>query len=245
MLNGTVKSISEDVADVYIINKTTKKATITSAEGAFRIEVTLNDTLQFSALTYQKKEIVVNTVILNSKAITVTLDSFVNELDEVTIMPYNLSGNLGSDAGGLNIGQVVTAGTLGLPNANAKTYTQSERLLKEAASVSVTGTTSGLGAGGAVSLNPIINAITGRTKMLKKRVAIDKQYARTLRVQGMYVDSTFVKELKIPEDRINDFMYFCEVDENFNAIADGGDALRLWSFLRRKSKIYRVNNSLD
>jgi len=94
-------------------------------------------------------------------------------------------------------------------------------------------------------LDPIINAITGRTKMLKNRVKIDKTYARTQRVQNFYVDSIFMQDLKIPYEKIDDFMYFCEVDSTFQTTVDTHDKLKIWEFLIQKSEIYRKSNELD
>lgn len=240
IVQGKVQSTQKDVADVYIQNISFQKSTITDAAGNFTIPARVNDTLVFSALTYQKKEIVVTNAIFSSKEITVTLTEFVNELDEVTVRPYNLSGNLSTDLGTLQTDPVVTSNTLGLPNANVKKLTQSQRLLKEASFGPFS-----VGTLMSVPFNPIINAISGRTKMLKKRVALDKSYRRTQGVQELYVDSLFVRDLKIPLERIHDFMYFCEVDDGFESVADSGDQLRIWDFLMTKSIAYRKNNELD
>jgi len=121
-----------------------------------------------------------------------------------------------------------------LPNAGVRVITQSERKLFEAKS-----------GGGLIPLNPIINAITGRTKMLKNRVKIDAAYTRTQRVQNFYIDSIFVAELKIPKSKVDDFMYFCEVDSSFQATVDTHDKLKIWEFLVNKSMLYRENNNLD
>jgi hypothetical protein len=94
-------------------------------------------------------------------------------------------------------------------------------------------------------LDPIINAITGRTKMLKNRVKVDKTYLQTQQVQNYYADSLFVSTLKIPMEKIDDFMYFCEVDENFQTVLDSEDKLKLWDFMLEKSRAYRKNNQLD
>ena len=99
--------------------------------------------------------------------------------------------------------------------------------------------------GGLIPLNPILNAISGRTKMLKNRVNIDNTYARTQRVQEFYADSIFKADLKIPYEKIDDFMYFCEVDSVFQATVDTRDKLKIWEFLVKKSVIYRDNNDLD
>lgn len=233
-LQGKVVSETKDIADVHVLNTTTKKATITNAYGYFSIPVRLNDTLVFSAVQFKRKEMVISTSMLESKIIFVTLEEGLTELDEVVVMPYNLSGTLDQDVENLETEPVVTASTLGLPNAYVKPPTKAERELYEAVS-----------GAGLVPLNPILNAISGRTKMLKKRLARDKKYARTGRVRAFYADSLFIGELKIPEAKIDDFMYFCEVDTEFSALVDTHDRLKIWSFLRQKSVVYRENNGLE
>jgi len=96
-----------------------------------------------------------------------------------------------------------------------------------------------------MSFDPLINAITGRTKMLKERLARNKKYSRTLRVRAFYADSLYETELKIPEDNIDDFMHFCEVDPNFQTVVDTHDRFKIWEFMRKKSLTYRENNDLD
>ncbi len=233
-LDGKVQNKGRNIPDVHVMNITANKATITDANGNFSIAVQLNDTIQFSAVQFKRKTLVVTASVLQSKSMIVPLEEFVNELDEVVVRPYDLTGDISRDMERLNTGGVVTASTLGLPNAYARDWTQSERKLNEA--------TTG---GGIVPLNPILNAITGRTKMLKKRLARDEKYARTGRVRDFYVDSLFIKELKIPKEKIEDFMYFCEVDTVFSGTVDTHDRLKIWEFLKSKSVAYRENNKLD
>lgn len=244
-LEGRVYSEDGDIAATHVLNTTSKRATITDTNGFFEIAAKINDTLVFSAVQYKRKEMVVSLDMLESKLLLVPLENALTELEEVVVTPYNLSGDMAKDLENLSIEPVVTASTLGLPNAYAKKFSQSERLLREASAMSVTGTTSGLGAGGAVSLNPIINAITGRTKMLKNRVKRDKAYERTDRVRAFYADSLFTTELGIPENKVEDFLYFCEVDSTFQATVDTHDRLRIWELLNRKSLVYREANQMD
>jgi hypothetical protein len=233
-LEGKVQSADGDVAATHVLNTTTGKATITDIDGYFSIPVSLHDTVLFSAVQYKKKEIVITLSLLESKSVRITLEEALTELDEVIVRPYNLSGDLGLDAKSLQAKRVVTASTLGLPNAYVRVPTQSERQLYEA--------TSG---GGLIPLNPILNGISGRTKMLKQQVARDAKYARTDRVKAFYADSLFVKDLKIPLLKIDDFMYFCEVDPYFQTLVDTHDQLRIWEYMRKKSVAYRKNNELD
>ncbi|WP_350287955.1 carboxypeptidase-like regulatory domain-containing protein [uncultured Croceitalea sp.] len=230
----------KDVTGVTIQNISTKRATITDLDGNFSIEVKLNDTLVFSAVQFKRKVLPISKALMETPFITVPLEEFVNELREVVVQPFDLSGNLDTDVTGLQLSKDVSAEALGLPNAHSKIPTQSERKLQQA-----TYGKFNLGMILTPPLDPIINAITGRTKMLKKRVKTDQTYARTRRVQDFYVDSLFVSELKIPEEKIDDFMYFCEVDPIFQTTVDTHDRLRIWDFLVKKSLAYRENNGLD
>lgn len=232
-LEGRVYSDDGDVAATHVLNLTTRRATITDSNGFFTIQVHLQDTLQFSAVQYQKKTVIVIKSILESKLISVHLEDALTELDEVTVTPYNLSGDIAKDLLSLNLAPVVTASTLGLPNAYVKIPTQAERELAAAT------------ANPFMSFDPLINALSGRTKMLKKRVARNKLYDRTERVRDFFADSVYQKELRIPIEKIDDFLYFCEVDPQFQQIVDTHDQIQLWDYMRKRSVLYRDNNALD
>jgi len=232
-LEGRVYSDDGDVAATHVLNLTSKRASITDEYGYFAIPVKLYDTLEFSAVQYKKKIIVISSAIFESKLISVGLEDALTELDEVTVTPYSLSGNLLTDLSTLDIDPVVTSSTLGLPNAYVKIPTKAERELKAATGNPI------------MSFDPLINAISGRTKMLKKRVERNKLYDRTERVRAFYADSVYVKQLSIPEDKIDDFLYYCEVDPRFQQIVDTHSKIEIWEYLRRKSLLYRENNSLD
>ncbi len=226
-IEGKVTNLNQGVPDVHVMNTTANRATITDAEGNFSISAKLNDTILFSAVQLRRKILVISGAMLESSSIIVPLDEFINELDEVIVRPYNLSGDLSLDMNSLTTEKVFVASTLGLPNAYVTPVTQAERKLHEA--------TTG---GGIVPLNPIINAMTGRTKYLKRVLASQEKYARTIRVREYYADSLFVEHLSIPENKIADFMYFCEVDESFSTVVDSHDKLKIWEYLKLRSTAY-------
>lgn len=233
-LEGRIYSNDGDVAATHVLNMTTQRATITDENGFFSIPAKLNDTIVFSAVQFKRKEIVVGSAMLESKMLSIPLEEALTELDEVVVMPYNLTGNMSRDVQRLQTETVVTASTLGLPNAYAWVPTMAERQLFEATSGS-----------GLIPLNPIINAISGRTKMLKLRLARNRKYARTQRVRDMYVDSLFRTDFKIPEEQIADFMYFCEIDSVFQATVDTHDRFKIWDYMRSRSVTYRKNYNLE
>ncbi|RKR06957.1 carboxypeptidase-like protein [Maribacter vaceletii] len=232
-IEGKVVSKNEDVAAVHVQNISTQRATITDLNGYFTIKATVNDTLVISAVQFKRKEIVVSTDMLQSSLLQIPLEDSLTQLDEVVVMPYNLSGDISKDLNTLKTEEVVTASTLELPNAYVKPISKAERELFEATT------------GGGIPLNPIINGISGRTKMLKNRIKRNEKYERTQRVRAFYADSLITSDLKIPEVKIADFMYFCEVDTTFSSVVDTHDHLKIWEFLRKKSIAYRKNNYLD
>jgi len=246
-LEGRVFSEDGDVAGTHVLNITTQRGTITKANGFFSIPVHLNDTLVFSAVQYKRKTIPVNLAVLERIFLNIFLEEGEIKLAEVLVMPYNLSGDLSKDLDSLKIGSIVTAATLGLPNADVKVKTQNERKLFEADNgkfIRITGATldSLLDPTIQININKILNRITGRTQKLKKYVAIDKDIVLLNRIKGFYADSLFLIGLGIPKDRINDFMYYCEVDSAFQGLVDSQDIFGIWEFMRKKSVVYRENN---
>ena len=240
VIQGKIVSPQKDVTGITIQNISTTRATITDIQGNFSIRATVGDTLVFSAVQFKRKVLPVTTALFQSSFVQIPMDEFVNELQEVTVQPFGLSGDIEKDLTGLQLEKDVSAEALGLPNAHQNIPTQSERKLQQA-------TFGKFNVGMILSppLDPIINMITGRTKMLKNRVRVDKTYQQTQNVQKRYADSIFQTDLKIPKLKIDDFMYFCEVDDTFQELVALGDELRLWDYLLQRSAIYRKNNGLD
>ena len=217
---------------MHILNVSSNRASTTALNGDFSIAAKIGDTLIISAVQFKKKELLISLAVLASMPITITMESEITQLDEVIVLPYNLTGNLSTDANDLTKEPVYTTSTLGLPNAYVKPLTQAENRLYEA--------TTGAG----IPLNPIINAISGRTNKLKKLVAYEKSDRLWESVRNAYSDSTYVKELKISQDRLDDFIYYCETDTKFSALAKNNNPFQILSFLKGKIPVYKKNNGL-
>lgn len=96
-ISGQIIADSLDVEGVTIFNTTASNGSISDIEGKFTIKVYLNDILEISALQFQKIKVTIDENILKSKAVTIVLIEQVNELNEVVILPFGLSGNLKED----------------------------------------------------------------------------------------------------------------------------------------------------
>ena len=97
-LSGEVVNNDIEKSGIVIINKSTGGTTITDKEGFFRIGVRLKDSLFFRSVQIKAHFVYINEEVYNSDSIRVFLDVKVNELKNVDVTPYNLSGNLLADA---------------------------------------------------------------------------------------------------------------------------------------------------
>ncbi|WP_417445147.1 carboxypeptidase-like regulatory domain-containing protein [Joostella sp.] len=228
-MKGKITNSNSEVEGIYILNKTANISTITNHEGAFEIDVSAKDTLVFSALQYNIKIIPVTEEILESNFLEVLLSEKINELSSVTITPYSLSGDLSKDINNNPIENPINSVSLGLPNATVKKKTHAQRMLYTASSG---------------PLDLLLNTINGKIKKIKKLIKLQKLNAKTADTKEIFEVDFYVKDLEIPEDYIDRFMYFCAVDPIFEEIQDK-DALTILEYMKAKSYDFRLLNELE
>lgn len=222
-IQGKVES-GIDVENIHVINNTSQKFTITDKNGVFKITAKLLDTLTFSSIQHKHKTIVVNRNIQSFKTILVKLEENIVELNEVLVGKV-LTGNLNLDIGNAEKDTPINFYDVGIPGYTGKIATQSERKLHTA--------TTG-------SLDPIINAVSGRTKMLKNRVRLDESEALLQSVKAR-LSKDFFASNPLDEDLKNDFFYFCADDKNFIKLCKNQTDFKILIFLRMKYRQYVSN----
>ena len=99
-------SKGEDVEGINIYNKTSQKGTITSETGEFELMVGENDRVFISAIQSQRFTVIIDEGIMDSRTMFIYLNPVVNQLDEVIIRPFDLSGNIVADVKRVNITSV-------------------------------------------------------------------------------------------------------------------------------------------
>ncbi|MFD2725470.1 hypothetical protein [Hyunsoonleella rubra] len=238
-LHGKVQS-SVNVENIHVINATAQKFTITDKNGAFRIPVKLNDTVSFSSVQHEPKDIIITSEILSIKTISVRLKEKINTLDEVVVGKI-LTGDLSSDIGNVEEELPINFYDLGIPGYTGKIATQSERRLAQAGEFKPIMLLGLLG--GSMPLDPIINGISGRTKMLKGHVQHEKNDTLLKRIR-IELSETLFSLNPLEEEFRMDFFYFCEMDDNFYARCAGKTDLEVLEFLQEKLKTYKANQIL-
>jgi len=105
----------------------------------------------------------------------------------------------------------INAVALGILSKPAKSYTPAERRLYGATSSPI---------------DALINMLTGRTKMLEDGVEIEKREFLLEKLDGLYPDEFYLKELGIEKERIKGFHYFLVEDSRFSEALDAKNKTR-------------------
>lgn len=219
-----------DVDGIHVINKTANAFTITNRKGAFTIPAKLNDTLSFSGVSYEVNTMVVGEEVIHTKTLTIYLLEKVNELAEVTVGKV-LTGDLGSDLANLGVERHVNFFDLGIPGYAGKPKTQSERRLYTAGDFKPIHLLALLG--GSLPVDPILNAISGRTKLLKHRIYLENKDKCLDRTKSKLSQILFTAH-HLEERHRNVFFYFCADDDRFDDLCLMNNDFKMLEFLKEK-----------
>ena len=220
-----------NIENVHVINKTSKYFTITDKQGEFMIPVKLNDTLNFSSIQHKPKEVVISEDIIKSRILYVSLEEYINELDAVLVGKV-LSGDLMFDVQNTEGKAPVNFYDFGIPGYTGKPATQSERRLHEATT------------GGGIPLNPIINAITGRTKELKEHIKVEEKDMLMRSIKARLLNDFFISN-PLANDLKMDYFYFCMDDNKFLERCKNKTDFEVMIFLKTKYNQYIENRKLN
>ena len=228
LLEGVVLNDTIEKSSLNVVNISLRKGSVTNAQGVFTIPARVNDTINISAVQYESRQFVVNKTIYDRKKISLYLVPKITQLDEVYLSNIELTGDIRKDVMSTSLKPVVTAASLGLPQNAHPTFTPEERRLYTAQSSS----------GGIVPIGALINAISGRTAMLKQHLAVSRLQAAVARTKNKFSDTLYMKELNIPSALIEDFVYYVFEDTHAKELVDANNALGLLEFMMQKSKPY-------
>lgn len=220
-IKGNIISETQEDAFVNIINLSQQSGSISNANGEFTITVQLNDTLLFSAVQFEKVELIVTPEVIAQPSVEIYLVEKNNLLQEVVINPYGLTGNLEKDANNMPSYTFDYKAAGMLPPK--KPRTQSERRLYTATSASV---------------DYLLNTINGRIKKLRKLNEWSKLDELKADIQQKIPEDYFTSNLEIPEKYIEDFIYFCVEEKALQSFIQNNQDLEIFHYLKLKAHAY-------
>ena len=194
VLTGKVVAITADIEGINIKNLKSDYSTKTNIDGIFSITANVGDTILFSAIQFKKRKIILKMEDFSTTLFLVKLENATLSLNEVEIIDYK------------NINAI----SLGITKKGQKKYTPAERKLYTA-----TGGGNQFGTNMAVSVDGILNAISGRTTMLKKELQVERKEYIMNKLNNWFDDNYFMEKLKIPKEYVNGFKYYSIENEEF------------------------------
>ena len=175
------------VPNENVINSTSERATITNDQGLFRINVKVGDQLVFTAVNYNIKVVTVTEEILANNRLVVEVNEKVTELDEVVITPEQQER------------------FLAMKNEEFKQHEYEIDRSTEVENIAMSQTDRGMQDG----LN-FVNIFRAIFKSQDETVEEGPKLKVSEVLRQVYDDSFFVVDLQIPQDKINEFLYYCD-----------------------------------
>ncbi len=209
ILRGKIVTKAPNETSIHIINITQRTGTNSGTNGSFDIKVKENDTLLFTAIQYERKEVIISAEVYNEKFLTVVLAEAVNQMDEVNISNLGLTGRINTD---LDQIKTVNKFNLGIPISTKPLPTQQDRRIYTATSS---------------SLDLLLNVLSGRLKKLKEEREISQLIALVRRAGEALPEDFFINYLELKENDIVNFLYFCAENTDLHAELKTGNKLAL------------------
>lgn len=224
----------EEVRGITISNLVSNRGTVVDINGQFSIPVAAGDSLSISSIQFQEFIIVVDKGVVESGNLNITVNEVGNRLPQVVVSPYDLTGNVTVDVARLEVVEV--------PDTLTSVEVQSMYFEEDAAPD--------------FRDRPRFDALDPN----HSRMEDSRRFARLfselvtttqmkqeerrdadvdMKLRQVYDDEFFRKNLDIPLENINDFIFFADDNGLSEEMLKAGNELDLIQFLVEQSKKYK------
>ena len=213
-----------DIEGIHILNKTSRYNTVTNEFGEFVIRIQVLDTIIFSSVKYQIKELIITEDIYRKKKININLNELVNELDEVLI-GNTLTGDLFTDLKNIKVEETFNFDDLGIPGFKGEPEEKIVPLAAAAFPLSV-------------NIEALYKHIGGYYKKLKIQRKWTKENLTVAEIIDYYGFKFFEDAYRIPNNKLYDFLLFCIETTTLNSDYNRQNFAGVLQIFNEKSKIY-------
>ncbi len=205
VLNGKLISDVANLEGIYVVNLSSKANVLTNSQGEFSIQAKPNDILVITSLFIEGVEVKLNDNSFKQNPLIIKIRGKTNQLEEIEVNKF-------------------TTKSLGIVSKNVKEYTPAERRLKTAEKLKWYSPL--LIPFGGMSVDGLINQISGRTKMLKKELVVERKEKEIQKLDLWFDNEFYIQKLKIEESYVEGFkLYAIEKIDLLNAIASKNKVL--------------------
>ena len=213
-----------DIEGIHILNKTSKYNTVTNEFGEFVIRIQVLDTIIFSSIKYQIKELIITEDIYHKKKININLNELVNELDEVLI-GNTLTGDLFRDLKNIKVEETFNFDDVGIPGFKGDPEEKIVPLAAAAFPLSV-------------NIEALYKHIGGYYKKLKIQRKWTKENLTVVEIIDYYGFKFFEDAYRIPNNKLYDFLLFCIETTTLNSDYNRQNFAGVLQIFNEKSNIY-------
>ena len=197
LFKGKIVSESNYLDEIHVINISKNSGVLTERGGYFKIIANVNDTLMFSAVHLKGYQRVVVQQDFEKELVFIPMEVYENQLAGVTLTKY----------------KNINAESLGIVPKGQKRYTPAERKLRTAEQFHWYSPL--LIPVGGMSVDGLINAISGRTNMLKKELVVERKELLQAKTSDYFSNEYLIETLKIPEEYVAGFLFYVVEDKRF------------------------------
>lgn len=217
ILRGQVLYRNTIVPNENVINATSEMATITNARGEFAIYVKKDDEVVFTAVNYQIMMVKITDAILKNNRLVVEVNEKITELEEVIVTPDQQER------------------FIELKNKVLKEeFVYETDRSTEVENVAFDATQTNLQNG----LN-FVGIYKALAKTLKKEKVVERAPLKMSEVlRQVYEDDFFVKDLNLPQDKIDAFLFYCDTQMPAKSLLKKDNEFQLIDFLVTHSKTF-------
>ena len=214
LFTGEVVSDTLNISGLHVINKTSGAKSITDKVGVFKIGVKKNDTIVISSIQTKTKVIIVNSKIFNQDLITIYLEPFVNELENVEVRPHNLTGNIFNDMNNSGVKNDINFSDVGIPGFKGKraekiVYKNDMQILLNVLLLPVM----------PLDIEGVYKQLSGYYEVVKKGRILDKKYNSVTAIIEFYGLNFFIKNYNLENSEVYEFvvgaMENSDIEENY------------------------------
>ena len=199
LLQGKLAHENLSLSGIHVVNTSRANAVISDVNGFFEISVQVGERLQFSGIQFKLKELIISQSIFDSEIITVYLDTFVNELDEVVVRPHDLSGNLSLDIANTNIPRPLNFYDVGIPGFKGQLKERIPSIKEMALDLALV----------QVDVEAVYKYVSGYYRKLKLKRKQDKEFKTMLKIIEFYGLYFFAEKYNLELEQVYDFVLGC------------------------------------
>ena len=221
----------EHPGSVYITNSRTQQTKFSNTEGIAEMLISEGDVLEFHSEFYENRNFTISPTIFQNGQVTIHLNPKIIVLEQAEISDFKLTGDLAKDAKNAKYVDKATIvyNNLGIQEKDVPKPSPFGRSVRKG-----------------ISVDKVIGAINGYNKKQKANKLFERKQNEMNWVQSNWKENYFTDSLKIPQHKIQEFIYFVYESSDIYDKIKKNQYVEAENLLTKYSIIYlnRLNSKL-